>query len=685
MLCVAFVLPLAVWLSMGLPRLMFHDFTDGVFYLGYALNFEELISRVGLNYYSVRFGGILPDAAAFSIFGASAGLSIVRFGLSGLCSALLCGLFAARGSYKIGLLAAFFWAINPASIRLLQTAYVDVAGTYFLLLGITLLVFPRVKPWMAFLAGISLCLAGSAHLHAVIALFFCLPLICLMRMREGLKNLLQSGIIAMLGIAVVAIGAGIFYFWNFGLFDWTSPTREYFSLLQDGLSSNWKKSWAEVVKLGPFWFIPIPMAVALLFLRQRDSFIWGAFVGVAGYVGFLFYGDLLQGGFSLSMFYYFSFALPALTLFLAGFSESLITRKGSEGKKCSLATAILLLIAFLIPVILSRWMSGINGSLILLIALCGIAAWIVLRIVHDKRTVMGAAMIFFVGVLIVAAPTSSFAVGRYAKDDLWILEVAQRLRYELPKYKDDPGIMRFWFDDADGSDLRMLQSFYLHHFMRLQREDRSAIPFEPISKTDAEQIKTSGTRHLVILGNSPEELDRALSHLSDAGVDYQIWKRKHMSSRNHGVEIAHLYRPPEEYEVVEELNLQTLALQKDATQNRIESGLQIRSAPIKWNFDATLPVRVLNKNEGLRLRFKVVQGMVGVGLLGEHDGNLKLQASQSYSASSKHVTATIWPEEPESVQNLYFRNLQPKPSTSLITIHSVEVIRDISVPDHNDL
>jgi hypothetical protein len=29
---------------------MLQSFTDGVFYLGYALHFRELIDRVGLNY-----------------------------------------------------------------------------------------------------------------------------------------------------------------------------------------------------------------------------------------------------------------------------------------------------------------------------------------------------------------------------------------------------------------------------------------------------------------------------------------------------------------------------------------------------------------------------------------------------------------------------------------------------------
>ena len=45
-----FLLPWLVKLLFGLPWLMLQNFTDGVFYLGYALHFRELIDRVGLAY-----------------------------------------------------------------------------------------------------------------------------------------------------------------------------------------------------------------------------------------------------------------------------------------------------------------------------------------------------------------------------------------------------------------------------------------------------------------------------------------------------------------------------------------------------------------------------------------------------------------------------------------------------------
>ena len=45
-----FLLPWLVKLLFGLPWLMLQNFTEGVFYLGYAMHFRELLDRVGLTY-----------------------------------------------------------------------------------------------------------------------------------------------------------------------------------------------------------------------------------------------------------------------------------------------------------------------------------------------------------------------------------------------------------------------------------------------------------------------------------------------------------------------------------------------------------------------------------------------------------------------------------------------------------
>ena len=123
----------------GLPWLMLQNFTDGVFYLGYAMHFRELLDRVGLTYYAVRFSGIAPDALAFSLLGSEVGFVAPRYALAGACCVALFVLFSRRYGMAAGWFAAFAWAFNLAAIRLLQIAYVDVVGAAFLCLGLCLL------------------------------------------------------------------------------------------------------------------------------------------------------------------------------------------------------------------------------------------------------------------------------------------------------------------------------------------------------------------------------------------------------------------------------------------------------------------------------------------------------------------------------------------------------------------
>ena len=294
LLCISvFCLPLAVKFILNLPRLMLQNFTDGVFYLGYAMNFKELVNRVGLNYYAVRFGGIFPDALAFSILGPVAGFSALRYFLSGTTCVLLYLAFRRIFNSKwAGVFAAISWAFNPASIRLIQTGYVDVAGSFFIVIGVCLVLLDRGSWILRFLSGLCFGMAFWAHLHAGFALFFLIPLLCILKLDSGLKGLLASASVWVLGGLFATVCGVVFYGINYGLWDITSPTREYIRLLtEEGLAARWSLPWKQVLERNPFWLIPIPLGVILIVSENRQKLAFFSFLGVVGYIGFLFYGD----------------------------------------------------------------------------------------------------------------------------------------------------------------------------------------------------------------------------------------------------------------------------------------------------------------------------------------------------------------------------------------------------------
>ena len=246
---VIFLLPLLVAWIFKLPRLMFQNFTDSVFYLAYAMHFKELVDRVGITYYCTRFGAILPDAIAFNLFGPTAGFSIVRYGFSGACCTILFLLFTKRYNLAAGILAALCWIFNPVALRLLQMGYVDAAGTTFLLIGICLLLFPSVSLLAAFGSGILFGLTIWSHLHAAIALFFFLPLALLVHRDKGLARMSALVGWVMGGIALVSLGGALFFYSQYGFANIASP---YIELLQ-ALSheyGQWKEPWSIVFSRG---------------------------------------------------------------------------------------------------------------------------------------------------------------------------------------------------------------------------------------------------------------------------------------------------------------------------------------------------------------------------------------------------------------------------------------------------
>ncbi len=264
-----FFLPWVPKVLFGLPWLMLQNFTDGVFYLGYALHFRELVDRVGLNYYAVRFSGIFPDAVAFSVFGPEVGLVLVRYGLAGACCVALFVCFQKRYSIGAGVLAAVAWALNPAAIRFLQTAYVDVTAASFLCLGLAVACMPGRGAIGAAGSGVLLSLAFWGHLHAAVALVFCGPLVLLALWEQGTKRAFVLGGWIFAGFLVPALAATAFYFQQFGLWDLTSPTRELLRTLRDGHIPAPKLEWLEVVRQCPFWLSVAPLAIGLVFLPRK--------------------------------------------------------------------------------------------------------------------------------------------------------------------------------------------------------------------------------------------------------------------------------------------------------------------------------------------------------------------------------------------------------------------------------
>ena len=661
-----FFLPWVPKVLFGLPWLMLQNFTDGVFYLGYALQFGELVDRVGLNYYAVRFSGIFPDALAFSLFGPEAGLVVVRYGLAGACCVALFLCFQKRYSTVAGLLAGVAWAMNPAAIRFLQTAYVDVTAASFLCIGLALACLPWVGVVGAGGAGVLFSLAFWGHLHAAVALVFAGPLVLVAIWEQGTKRALALMGWMLAGFVVPTIAAAGFYFYQFGLWDLTSPTRELLKTLRDGHIPAPILAWVEVVRQCPFWLASVPLAAALCLVPNRNRFVFACFFAFAGYIAFLLWGDVFNGGYSLSLFYYFSFALPAFVFVVA----ALIGCFARDGM--SWGFVVVLGGVLCLPVLVIGWNlpSGIwaAGLMVALLSLGGLAwggAW----------RFRGMLVSFLIGlsvILVAIAPTSRLALGNYWKgDDLPVLTAAKELSAMLPDYLRRPVPVVFWFDDRDGSPLRMLQSFYLHEFTKWKDATGGNVPFPASASMGVRFEWLGGQGDLVLLAESEEERLHALESLRiGVGVNVSTFQVPETNPIAYGAVIS--FREP----LTSRSNclLDQIELHRK-TRPLSDGGLAFQTGRRKWNRDVLVPLPRLRAGQAIKIGLQVSRGAVVVDV--EEAGG-KSFSQTIVSKSDVPANVLLIPPESENTMRLRIRNFSPHGVRSTLRIDVISLV-DLSV------
>ena len=652
----AFLLPWIVKCLFGLPWLMLQNFTDGVFYLGYAMHFRELLDRVGMTYYAVRFSAIAPDALAFSLFGLETGFILVRYALAGACCVALFVLFSRRYGMAVGWFAAFAWAFNPAAIRLLQTAYVDVVGASFLCLGLCLICLPKTGVWTAFFGGLSLGMTFWSHLHAAMALVFFGPLLIVALVERPRKEAWNFGLAMLAGVGTVTLVGSGFFYWNDGLWDITNPTRELLQMLKEGHIPAPKLEWIDVVRQCPFWLSVIPLGVSLLFLPTRDRFLFACFFAFAGYIAFLLWGDLVKGGYSLSLFYYFSFALPAFVFLVS----AIIANMGRD--------EWLMALALLLPVFVVAWNPAIGmaamAAVIFLACLPALFVW-------RRSTASVAISLALASLAVTLAPSSKLALGHYWKsDDLPLLTMAGQLSKALPKYQADPGKLAFWYDDSKGDDLRMLQSFYLHEFTKLRGPDGRSLEFSPAAPIDKKSILRAGLMHIVLLGASAESVEPEVQKLRDVGLPIREIKPIHLQSGGHALHATLVsFDLPvfdEIYSLDPDWKLHRRALRVSQT--------TIQSSPKKGNLDAVLTVPPLSAEEAICVKLTVLEGSVHIGLTPKVSDPLGAD-SLLVSATSFPHKILLLPPNPGETSNLQIRNAAPRGVRSKILVEQIKTVR----------
>ncbi|WP_164985973.1 hypothetical protein [Bosea sp. Tri-44] len=298
---------------------------DPAMYIGYFLDYRNLLTEFGQNYHSARLPFVLTGSFLYTVFMPKIAGELLVILFSWLA---LAGVYGVVAKFQ-GRFPAFFiccWlAFNPLWIATMARGYVDGPAMSFVLLALAVIASAAGNRTYRFIAGGALVALGVATHPITLILAGCGVLALLVMSWRSWRD---SGIailalgtgfalaLAALGLASLALGGKFLFI----LADQNAITRSF-----KGFGSNYQFAWGEWVPmnyrvLGPV-FALIVAGVTILHTRRLGGTPQVTWLGLAlllGPLAFLLYWDLVIGGAALQSSFYTGYLLPGQAFILAG-------------------------------------------------------------------------------------------------------------------------------------------------------------------------------------------------------------------------------------------------------------------------------------------------------------------------------------------------------------------------------
>jgi hypothetical protein len=322
---------------------------DPAMYIGYFLDYRNLLAEFGQNYHSARLPFVLTGSFLYGVFTPR---------IAGELLVILFACLAMAGVYGViarfhGRVPAFFiccWlALNPLWIATLARGYVDGPAMSFVLLAFAVMASAAGTRTYRLIAAGALIALGAAT-HPITLLLAGCGVLALLAMswrswRDSAVAILALGAgftlaLAALGLVSLALGGKFL----FVLADQDAITRSF-----KGFGSNYQFGWGEWMPmnyriLGPVFALVVAGAT-ILHTRRLGGTPQATWLGLALLLGplvFLLYWDLVIGGAALQSSFYTGYLLPGQAFILAGAASAATQLR--PGEKPARWTAIILML-----------------------------------------------------------------------------------------------------------------------------------------------------------------------------------------------------------------------------------------------------------------------------------------------------------------------------------------------------
>lgn len=377
---------------------------DPVFYSGYAINFDDLLSAVGDRHYFVsRWSAYLPAHIATILAGPIAGRLLWRLLLASLILAAIWSL-GRRWKWNVAtqLFVGTIIITTPMFLRAFFTDYVEYFAVSFGIVLVCLCLREIERYHTAALVGLLASLIVIANPISITAVAPCVVVGLILSRGSFVHRL---GLTACIGVMFVATGLfGMYLFrYRYHIDNVYKPSWDFINHYKTPKVDDWrspKLDW-----LGRYTWLYAPPLVALggpilacLFKEQLTRVERIAFALCGFQYLYQWFDQFVRRGFGLELSYYWSFSLPSFLVALALLLGRLASRL--SGRMVGmLATLWVLFLIIGVPPSL-RLPPGLGFALILVVTVVGI-----LMAARKSRATAGALLLAFVGWTQIGAPS----------------------------------------------------------------------------------------------------------------------------------------------------------------------------------------------------------------------------------------------------------------------------------------
>jgi hypothetical protein len=524
------LLPIAAFFAIHFETVNQTGMLDPYIYTGYVHNFDDLIARYGIRYYVVRFGFILPAQAMVGLFGPIAGYLVLRY-LMALTFGL--PLYAVCKRYTSGPVAVCIYTVamtSPYIARMLLWDHPDATGGPFLSAAICLLLLSQGRAaGFSLLAGLCLGMAGNSNIFtlAIFGVFLAVYAGLWLVHRRPVRQLVQRVGIAA-GGALAVCAAGCFYYHHrTGYWDIFTLTL-YFSVgLSRGGMARWHLpgfAWTLtfIQVFIPVW-ISICCVACLSFWRRSFPLAVMGCYGIA-VTAFYYVHQFLLGADTLQLFYYFSYAAPAIFLMLAVVLQRLWVSAPLRPVwfvSCAVASTsvVWMTVSFASPHAIAVVRQN-RAAVFLTVASAALAIWLSILLRKKAGTVGVLATVVMFG-LTLDAGCIFYAVAVHLRRDpthmeMDLYQATMQLARRMPKMRDS-GVMMFWYKSA-AQNISSIQCAYLWTYSRVSPPgDDPGMP----TLTPEAMAQLKETQSVVLLAETAGEIRTGLDSLTSRGVRHR--------------------------------------------------------------------------------------------------------------------------------------------------------------------